>query len=212
MNKEVILSYWRGKISTPVLEAFGIINREGFVLPELRVRAYEDVPLPILRDKTISQPSTVLLMTEALELNGGQKVLEIGAGSGYQAALIGCLIGTGRLVSTEVIPELVQFARENIAKAGVRNVEVVEQDGSQGYEEEAPYDRIIFTAASPKLPLHLLGQLKENGIMLVPVGDLNSQQMIKLVKKKGQVEQQKLGDFIFSPMVGKFGFDEEKFI
>ena len=89
---------------------------------------------------------------------------------------------------------------------------VVEQDGSQGYEEEAPYDRIIFTAASPKLPLHLLGQLKENGIMLVPVGDLNSQQMIKLVKKKGQVEQQKLGDFIFSPMVGKFGFDEEKFI
>lgn len=210
MNKEVILSYWRGKISAPVLEAFGAINRENFVLPELKVRAYEDVPLPILREKTISQPSTVLLMTEALELNDGQKVLEIGAGSGYQAALIGCLIDTGKLISTEVVPELVQFARENIAKAGVKNVLVVEQDGSQGYEEEAPYDRIIFTAASPKLPLHLLGQLKENGIMLVPVGDLNSQQMIKLVKKKGQIEQQKLGDFIFSPLIGKFGFDEEK--
>ncbi len=212
MNKEVLISYWKDKISEPVLATFNAVKREDFVLPEMRIRAYEDVPLPILRQKTISQPSTVLIMTQALDLKPGQKVLEIGTGSGYQTAIIANLIKPGTIVSTEVIPELVEFARNNLRKAGIDNTIVIEQDGSQGCEEEMPYDRIIFTAASPHLPLRLMNQLKTDGILLAPVGDLNSQQMMKLTKHKNRIEQQSLGEFVFSPLVGKFGFDEEKML
>ncbi len=210
MNKEALLSYWRDRISTRVLSAFEKVPREEFVLPEIKQRAYEDVPLPILREKTISQPSTVLLMTEALELQPGHKVLEVGTGSGYQAAILSHLINGGKVVTVEVIPELVQFARTNLTRVGVKNVTVFEHDGSQGYEPEAPYDRIIFTAASPQLPSHLFKQLKNGGILVAPVGDLNVQQILKIVKHNNHTEQKNLGEFIFSPLVGKYGFDEEK--
>lgn len=210
MSKELLLSNWRDKISAPVLDAFNTLSREEFVLPELRSRAYEDIPLPILRERTISQPSTVLLMTEALELHNGQTVLEVGSGSGYQAAVIARLVYPGEVVTTEVVPELVQFARHNIARAGITNITVVEHDGSQGYAERAPYDRIILTAASPKIPSQLFKQLKTNGILVAPVGDLNTQHMLKLIKHSNRVEQQDLGEFVFSPLVGKYGFDEEK--
>lgn len=211
MNKEVILSYWKDKISQQVLEAFAAVPREEFVLQELRNKAYEDKPLPILREKTISQPSTVLVMTESLGLGPGMKVLEIGAGSGYQAALAGWLVGEqGEVLTTEVVPELVHFARNNLARLGINNVTVVEHDGSQGYAEKAPYDRIIITAAAPSIPPHLIEQLKPEGIILAPVGDVNMQHMIRLVKRGTVLERHDLGEFIFSPMVGKFGFDEEK--
>jgi len=208
MNKESLMSHWRDRISSKVIDAFNSVPREEFVLPELKQRAYEDAPLPILREKTISQPSTVVFMTEVLELQPHHKVLEIGAGSGYQAALLAKL--TNEVITTEVIPELVRFARENLSRAGIKNVTVIEADGSQGYQEKAPYDRIIFTAASPKVPLHLLDQLKEGGIMLAPVGDISTQHLIKVVKHKNHIEQQNLGEFIFSPLVGTHGFDEEK--
>src|SRR3989344_5990075 len=211
MNKEALLGYWRDRIGDRTLEAFTTIPREEFLLSEFKVRAYEDTPLPILRNKTISQPSTVIIMTESLDIKEGQKILEIGTGSGYQSALLAKLVGNkGKIVSVEVIPELVQFARENLRRVGIGNVTVVEHDGSQGYAEEAPYDRIIFTAATPQLPLHLLNQLAANGIMVVPVGDLNAQQMIKLVKHNDRIEQHSLGEFLFSPLVGKYGFDEDK--
>ncbi len=208
MNKESLMSHWRDRIGNRVLDAFNSVPREEFVLPELRQRAYEDAPLPILREKTISQPSTVVFMTEVLELQLHHKVLEIGSGSGYQAALIAKL--AKEVVTTEVIPELVRFARENLSRVGITNVKVVEADGSQGYEDEASYDRIIFTAASPRVPMHLLDQLKEGGIMVVPVGDISTQNMIKVIKHKNHIEQQNLGEFVFSPLIGKHGFDEEK--
>ena len=211
MNKESLLGYWRDRISDRTLEAFNSTPREEFLLNEFKVRAYEDTPLPILRNKTISQPSTVIIMTEALDIKEGQKILEIGTGSGYQSALLARLVGAkGKIVSVEVIPELVQFARENLHRVGINHVVVIEHDGSQGYAEQAPYDRIIFTAAAPQLPLHLLHQLAPNGVMVVPVGDLNAQQMIKLVKHNDRVEQQSLGEFLFSPLIGKYGFDEDK--
>ena len=209
MDKESLLSHWRDKISDNVLKSFSSTPREEFLPHESKPRAYEDTPLPILRNKTISQPSTVILMTEALDLKKGHKVLEVGAGSGYQAALIAHLVGNGEVVTTEVIPELVAFARENLQRTGTTNVTVLEHDGSQGCEDFAPYDRIIFTAASPHVPLHLLSQLKENGIIVAPVGDLNEQHMIKIIKHKDRIEQQNMGEFVFSPLVGKYGFDEE---
>jgi|SRR3989344_2831246 len=209
MDKASLVSHWRDRISEPVLKAFSLIPREDFLLLESKMRAYEDTPLPILRNKTISQPSTVVIMTEALELKDGHTVLEIGAGSGYQAALIAKLIGTGHIFTTEVIPELVTFARENLRRTGITNVTVIEHDGSQGYDEKAPYDRIIFTAASPQIPMHLMDQLKVGGIMVVPVGDLNVQHMMKIIKHKDRIEQQVIGEFVFSPLVGKYGFDEE---
>ncbi|HLC74929.1 MAG TPA: protein-L-isoaspartate(D-aspartate) O-methyltransferase [Candidatus Nanoarchaeia archaeon] len=211
MNKEALLGYWRDRITERTFAAFTSVPREEFLLAEFKMRAYEDTPLPILRNKTISQPSTVLMMTDALDVHEGQKILEIGTGSGYQSAMLAMLVGEkGKIVSVEVIPELVTFARENLRRIGVANTTVVEHDGSQGYGEHAPYDRIIFTAASPQLPLHLLDQLKPDGIMVVPVGDLNAQNMMKLVKLKDRVEQQNLGEFLFSPLVGKYGFDEDK--
>jgi protein-L-isoaspartate(D-aspartate) O-methyltransferase len=210
MNKDALLSHWRDRITGTVLEAFNSVPREDFVLPEMKPRAYEDNPLPILRSKTISQPSTVILMTEALELNDNHHVLEIGTGSGYQAAILSKIVTQGKITTTEVIPELVTFARANLKKILSDNVTVYEHDGSQGYPPNAPYDRIIFTAASPSIPLHLLDQLKVGGIMIVPVGDLQTQRMMKIVKQKNCVEQKNLGEFIFSPLVGKFGFNEEK--
>ena len=212
MNKQLLTSYWQGKLSQKVLEAFQTVPREEFVTAELRSRAYEDVPLPILRGKTISQPSTVLIMTEALEVQPGQKVLEVGSGSGYQAALIAKIANPGMVITTEVVPELVVFAQNNLRRTGIANVRVLEHDGSQGCDDEAPYDRIIMTAATPTLPLHLLSQLKMDGILIAPVGDLSAQQMVKLIRRQNRVEQQSLGEFVFSPLIGKFGFDEEKVI
>ena len=210
MDKEMLVSYWQDKLSTTVLEAFKTIPREEFVPLSFRIRAYEDNPLPILRGKTISQPSTVLIMTEALQLSQGLKVLEIGTGSGYQAALIAHIIKPGRIYTTEVIPELVQFAKKNIAKTNLKNITVIEHDGSQGLPEHAPFDRIIFTAACPDTPTHILDQLSEDGILIAPVGTLENQQLIRLIKHAGFVEQQSIGEFLFSPLVGKHGFDEEK--
>ena len=206
----MLLSYWQDKLSSQVLEAFKTTPREEFVPENLRSRAYEDNPLPILRGKTISQPSTVLIMTEALQLRKGLKVLEIGTGSGYQAALIAHIIKPGHIYTTEVIPELVQSAKKNIAITNLKNITVLEHDGSQGLSEHAPFDRIIFTAACPNTPLHLLDQLSENGILIAPVGTLENQQLIRLIKHRDAVEQQSIGEFLFSPLVGKHGFEEEK--
>lgn len=209
MNKEMLISYWHGRISDKVLEAFSSVPREEFVLPELRIRSYEDKPLPIPRGKTISQPSTVLIMTEALELGEGQHVLEVGSGSGYQSAIIARMITPGELVSIEVLPELVQFSKQNLKHVGINNVSVIESDGSQGYAEKAPYDRIIVTAAMPSISQVMLNQLKDGGVLVAPVGDLKVQRMLKLTKRGSRMEQQDLGEFVFSPLVGKFGFSED---
>ena len=148
-------------------------------------------------------------MTQALELKARQKVLEIGTGSGYQAALIAYIIGSkGKVLTTEIVPELAEFAKANLKKAKIKNVTVMQIDGSLGYEKEAPYDRIMITAASPKVPEHLLKQLKDKGILVVPVGDLYGQEMLRIrkAKGKGKVKSESLGRFAFVPLKGKEGF------
>ena len=191
------------------LKAFQEVDRKGFVMPQLADMAYEDSPLPLMRGKTISQPTTVMIMTAALELEKGDRVLEIGTGSGYQAAIIAKIIGDkGLVISTEVIPELVSFARENLDKAGVGNVIVIEKDGSRGVPEEAPFDKIIITAAAKDFPKPLIGELKTDGIIVAPIGDRGSQEMIKGIKSPdGRLDLQFLGSFVFTPMYGKYGFE-----
>lgn len=149
-----------------------------------------------------------MLMTEALELQKGHKVLEVGSGSGYQAAIIANIVGeNGKVISTEIIDDLVKFAQENIKKLNLKNVKIINHDGSKGYEKEAPYDRIIVTAACPKIPNSLKKQLKENGIIVAPVGNLNEQVMIKARKKDNKLIEESLGHFMFVPLKGKYGHD-----
>ena len=165
--------------------------------------------MPLLRGKTISQPTTVMIMTAALELKPGEKVFEIGTGSGYQAAIISKIIGpSGSVFTTEVIPELVLFAKENLKKAGITNVHIYEEEGSKGIQEEAPFDKVIITAACKEFPKELIKQLKPNGIIVGPVGTMDSQEMIKGVKNPdGYLELENLGPFLFTPMYGKYGFE-----
>tara|TARA_Y100000310_G_C20694797_1_gene824848 strand:+ start:816 stop:1457 length:642 start_codon:yes stop_codon:yes gene_type:complete len=209
-KKQQLINFWKEKLKLRDIElkAFNEIKRENFILKENKEEAYHDTPLPLLRGKTISQPTTVMIMTLALDLMPGEKVFEIGTGSGYQAAITAHIIGKkGKLVSTEVIPELVQFAKTNLMKSNIDNVTVLEEDGSNGCKDLAPYDKIIITAACSKFPEPLLEQLKPGGIIVGPVGDENEQEMVKGVKgKDGKLELYFLGPFLFTPMYGKYGF------
>jgi len=214
MNSEKLnlVNFWKqsGIVKDEnVLKAFIDVDRENFVLPQYIDYAYTDKPLPIIAGQTISQPTTVMIMTQALELKPGMKVLEIGAGSGYQAAIIAKIVGDkGKVVTIEIIPELAKFADQNLINSGIKNVEVIMGDGSLGYEKEAPYDRIIVTAACPKIPEPLLEQLKDNGIIIAPVGSLHEgQKMLKVVKHGQQINITKLGDFLFVPLKGEHGFE-----
>jgi len=194
-----------------VIEAFRKIKRENFIPENLKEEAYVDMPLDIGYGQTISQPTTVAIMTQALDLKKGMKVLEIGTGSGYQASIIGQIIGkTGHVYSVERIHELISYAKHNIKKTGLKNITVIESDGSLGYANKAPYDRIIVTAACPEIPQELLKQLKQKGILVVPVGsEPYSQRMLRIEKldKLGKKYNEKnLGDFIFVPLRGKYGF------
>lgn len=209
-SKKKLIEYWKSSgiiKDKKVIEAFKAIPREKFILKKHLSEAYGDYPLSIGKSQTISQPTTVLMMTEALELKEGDKVLEVGAGSGYQAAIISKLVGKkGEVITTEIIPELAEFAKKNIQKLEIKNVKIIEHDGSQGYEQESLYDKIMITAACPEIPEPLIEQLKENGIIIAPVGDLFGQQMIKGVKKKGKLETKSLGYFMFVPLKGKYGY------
>jgi len=212
-QKSQLMGFWKENFpfNENELNAFREIKREDFIPQEIKSQAYEDIPLPILRGKTISQPSTVMMMTHALDLSQGEKVFEIGAGSGYQAAIIAKIVGQqGKVVTTEVVPELVAFSRENLRKAGIKNVFVHEEDGSKGIKEEAPFDKIIITAACKEFPKELLEQLKPEGIIVGPVGDQNEQEMVRGRKdKNGKLELEFLGQFLFSPLYGKYGFEIE---
>lgn len=211
-QKTELMDFWREKLylTDSELKAFNDVNREDFVPEEVKDRAYEDIPLPILRGKTISQPTTIMMMTHALELNSGEKVFEIGAGSGYQSAIIAKIVGPkGKVITTDVIPELVTFAKNNIRKAGIKNVEIYEEDGSKGFPKEAPYDKIIITAASKEFPKPLLEQLKPEGIIVGPIGSAHEQEMVRGIKdKKGKLGLEFLGPFLFSPLYGKYGFED----
>ncbi len=209
MEKSGLVRYWRssGMIRDErVLDAFMKVKREQFVLKEYVDSAYADIALPIIEGQTISQPTTVMIMTQALEVKEGMKVLEVGAGSGYQAALLSNLIGArGKVYTTEIVHGLVEFAKRNLR--GYKNVEVIESDGSLGLKGPAPFDRIIVTAAAPCVPQELTKQLKNGGILVIPVGDLHMQNILKIKKKNNKSHTtENLGNFMFVPLKGKGGF------
>ena len=188
--------------SPDVIRAFRKIPREKFVLERYIEHSYDNIPLPILENQTISQPLTIAAMTEALQPSNGQKILEVGAGSGYQAALIAEIIGrSGRIITTDRIKELVIFARNNLKKTVYNNITVVEWDGSKGYEKEAPYDRIIVTASAPEIPEPLVKQLKKGGKLVIPVKD-----EMFLIEKNKEIKKTLLGYYVFVPLIGKYGY------
>lgn len=211
-QKTDLLKFWKENFHFTDLEldAFNEIRREDFVNGQLKSAAYKDTPLPLMRGKTISQPTTVMIMTHALELEPGHRVFEVGTGSGYQTAIIAKIIGeNGMVYTTEVVPELVGFARENLNKAGIRNVSVYEDDGSAGMKDKSPFDRIIITAACREFPKPLLEQLKTDGIIVGPVGREHEQEMVRGIKdSKGHLQLEFLGQFLFTPMHGKYGFED----
>jgi protein-L-isoaspartate(D-aspartate) O-methyltransferase len=202
--------------SDKVRRAMERVPRENFVLPQYRQYAYFDTPLPIGYNQTISAPHMVALMTERLDLREGELVLEIGTGSGYQAAVIAEIIdpfsrGVGHVVSIEIIKELAEFARENLIRAGYDDrVSVIIGDGSLGtFIGRELYDKIIVTAASPKIPQTLISQLKPGGIMVIPVGSLWSQTLY-VVRKISTEKIEIIEDIpcVFVPLRGREGFRE----
>ena len=186
-----------------------LVPREEFVPENLRHMAYIDEPLPIGHGQTISAPSMVAIMTSHLKARPGHKVLEIGTGSGYQAAVLAEIVGDeGHVYTVERIPELAETARRNLERTGYgKRVTVIVGDGSQGYREKAPYDRVIVTASSPDIPRPLIEQLKPGGILVIPVGDRYMQRLYIVYKDEhGSLRIEKGVYCLFVPLIGKYGW------
>lgn len=174
----------RGVSDTSTLRAMRTVPRHEFVPLEWRGNAYDDSPLPIGYDQTISQPYIVAFMTEAIKPHKGQRVLEIGTGSGYQAAVLAEIVDS--VYTIELLPELAASSAERLERLGYRNVVVRQGDGYLGWPEHARYDAIIVTAAADVIPKPLIEQLKDGGVMVIPVGSLEIVQSLTLVKKQGK--------------------------
>jgi protein-L-isoaspartate(D-aspartate) O-methyltransferase len=192
--------------SQNLIDAFTYVDRVDFVRPEDRLRAYEDYPLPIGYGQTISQPYIVALMTELLQVGPGDKVLEVGTGSGYQAAVLGVL--AKEVHSVERVPELAAQAEANLDALGIENVRVHLGDGSQGYPLAAPYDRISVAAAAPEVPPALLAQLAEGGRLVIPVGGRKAQTLEIWDRKRGKFAQTNSIPVVFVPLIGVAGWPE----
>lgn len=207
MNKKQLLEELKnqGIIDKKVLNAIKKIKRELFVPKKYKDQAYENHPLPIKKNQTISQPYTVAFMLQALDLKKQDKVLEIGTGSGYNSALIQGITKT-TVYTIEIIKDLVIFSKSNLKKAKIKKVKVYHHDGSKGFPKFKPYDKIIITAACPELPKNLIKQLKDKGILVAPIGSRYSQQLYKITKNKDKIKIENLGNFIFVPLTGKQGF------
>ncbi len=196
----------RGITDQRVLAAFHKVEREKFVPSELRKDAYKDFHLSIGKGQTISQPYMVGLMTQSLGLNGNEKVLEIGTGSGYQTAILAEL--AGEVHSVERIRVLAERARKLLEKLGYSNVKILLRDGTLGWEESSPYDRILVTAGAREIPQPLTDQLDEGGVMVIPVGKSYSQDLEVVVKRKNQIKTVTVEKCVFVPLIGKYGWDE----
>jgi protein-L-isoaspartate(D-aspartate) O-methyltransferase len=184
-----------------VLAAMGKVPRQEFVPPDLRHLAYADSPLPIGHQQTISQPYVVAFMTEKLQPRPGDRVLEIGTGSGYQAAVLSGLVK--ELYSIEIVPELAKRATSDLKRLGYDNVHVRAGDGFKGWPEAAPFDAIIVTCAPEAVPDPLVVQLKDGGRMIIPVGRNGAQELILLRKQAGKLEQRAVLPVRFVPMTGE---------
>ena len=199
-REELILSLRReGFLKTQrVINAFRNVSREDFLPGELRKEAYADRPLPIGRGQTISAPHMVAIMTELLEPEMKDTVLEIGAGSGYQAAVLSFLVK--KVYSVELEQELCESAKKSLERAGISNVEVIRGDGSRGLPEKAPFDKIIVTCAVEEIPDTLISQLREGGIITAPVGPYYRQTLISGVKEKRGLRMTRHFPCIFVPL------------
>ncbi|MEM3396863.1 MAG: protein-L-isoaspartate(D-aspartate) O-methyltransferase [Thermoplasmata archaeon] len=210
-RREKLIEYLTkaGYLTKPeVIAAMKKVPRHLFVPPELQEYAYEDTPLHIYEGQTISAPHMVAMMLELLELEKGQRVLEVGTGTGYHAALAAELVGEqGHVYTIENNERMYKFAVDNLKKTGYSHtVTAIYADGSVGLKEHAPYDRIFLTCAAPKPPPPLFSQLKEEGILLIPVGGRFYQELYRYTKKGSQLEKENFGGCIFVPLTGQYGF------
>ncbi|HLE23438.1 MAG TPA: protein-L-isoaspartate(D-aspartate) O-methyltransferase [Anaerolineales bacterium] len=191
-----------------VLEAMRSVPRHRFVPQEAAELAYIDAPLPIGFRQTISQPYIVALMTQMLRLHGDEIILEVGTGSGYQAAVLGRL--ARRVHTVERIPELAETARRVLAEVGAENVEVHIADGSTGLPEEAPFDAILVAAAAPRAPRPLLEQLAEAGRLVVPVGTIEGQILERWIRRGNDFTCDRSAPVCFVPLLGSFGWEQDE--
>jgi protein-L-isoaspartate(D-aspartate) O-methyltransferase len=189
-----------------VLAAMEKVPRHLFVAEDLRYRAYEDGPLPIGKSQTISQPYIVALMVQALELKGGDRVLEIGTGSGYEAAILAQL--DVELFSIERLEELALKARTILDNLGYRNISILVGDGTLGWQEHAPYDAVVISAAAPQIPRPLIEQLKPDGILVLPIGEEDFQTLVRIRKGDNGITEEYLGDCRFVKLKGTHGWEE----
>lgn len=197
----------RGIVDARVLRAMSEVPREEFVPPSERQAAYEDRPLPVGFGQTISQPYTVAYMCQALELIGHERVLEIGTGSGYGAAVLGRLAAD--VHSIERVPELAEQAGSRLEELGYTNVQVHLGDGTEGLPEWAPYDAILVTAGGLELPQPYVEQLAEGGRIVIPLGpQQGSQVMWRFTRRADRLDQENLGRFAFVPLIGTWGWAE----
>lgn len=194
----------RGIRSPKVLAAMERVPRHLFVPEELAARSYHDEPVPIGERQTISQPYMVGAMTEALELEGQERVLEIGAGSGYQAAILAEL--AREVITIEARAPLADAARERLAELGYTNVRVVTGDGTLGWAEAAPFDAILVAAAAPEIPPPLIEQLAEGGRLVIPVGRSDRQMLTRIRKSDGKTVPEELFACQFVPLQGRYGW------
>src|SRR5256886_15380267 len=199
MVKEQIVM--RGVVEERVLAAMRKVPREEFVPAEFRAESYTDRPLPIGYDQTISQPFIVAFMTEALRLAPGDRVLEIGTGSGYQAAILAELVA--EVYSIEIIEPLAKTAEATLERLGYKNVHVKAGDGYKGWPEHAPFDAVTVTCAPDHVPQPLIDQLKEGGRMIIPVGGFGDQELYLLQKKNGELQRRAVLPVRFVPMTGE---------
>jgi protein-L-isoaspartate(D-aspartate) O-methyltransferase len=196
----------RGISDQKVLEAMAKIHRHLFVEEALIGEAYNDHPLPIGHKQTISQPYIVALMTEALELKGTEKVLEIGTGSGYQTAILAEL--SGAVYTVERIEPLLVKSKQLLQELGYTNIQFKVSDGTVGWQEFAPYDAIMVTAGAPKIPQPLLDQLADGGRMVIPIGNRYSQDLIRMKRDKNRFLEKNLGGCRFVDLVGNHGWKD----
>jgi len=226
-RKNKLISYFktiRAAKTPKVFEAFLRVPREEFVLPTQRDKAYNDNPLPILENQTISAPHMCVMLLEALwpgvvDFPCGEKILEIGTGSGYQAALLAEMVAPpakkkekwGHVFTIERFEKLAEFARTNLERTGYTDrITILEGDGTLGNPEEAPFDQILVTAASPDVPPPLIAQLKEGGHLVIPVGSKRFNQVLLRVDKgkNGKTTQTELVGVAFVPLIGKHGWEK----
>jgi protein-L-isoaspartate(D-aspartate) O-methyltransferase len=198
----------RGIGSERVLAAMESVPRHLFVPPDEIARAYTDEPLPIGEGQTISQPFMVAAMAEALGLEGKECVLEIGAGSGYQAAVLSLLARD--VIAIEAQPRLASSARERMARLGYTNVRIEEGDGSLGWPSAAPYDAILVAAAAPSVPPPLVEQLGNGGRLVIPVGRSEHQELLRITKRDGETSEESLYACRFVPLVGRYGWHDSQ--